>query len=200
MLIGKPFSTGLNEFWELKTMDWKNVVGKVAPVLGAALGGPLGGAAVSAIADALGLSEKTEEAVKNALSGTTPEQLLALKKADQDFAVRMEELGLKKEELGFTNEKDQLQIAAGDRDSARKREMAVGDHTARNLAYAITIGFFSVLFTLMFAEVDTGAKEILYVMLGSLGTAWTSVMAYYFGSTAGSKLKTELLSKAEPIK
>lgn len=181
-------------------MDWKNVVGKVAPVLGAALGGPLGGAAVSAIADALGLSEKTEEAVKNALSGTTPEQLLALKKADQDFAVRMEELGLKKEELSFTNEKDQLQIAAGDRDSARKREMAVGDHTARNLAYAITIGFFSVLFTLMFAEVDTGAKEILYVMLGSLGTAWTSVMAYYFGSTAGSKLKTELLSKAEPIK
>jgi hypothetical protein len=38
------------------------------------------------IANALGLDEKTEDAIKNALSGTTPDQLLALKKADQDFA------------------------------------------------------------------------------------------------------------------
>lgn len=179
-------------------MDWKNVVGTVAPVLGAALGGPLGGAAVEVIANAIGLSDKTEAAIKDALSGTTPEQLLAIKKADQDFAVRLQELGLKKEELSFGQEKELAQIAATDRDSARKREMSVGDHTARNLAYAITVGFFGVLFTLMFGEV-TGNKEILYVMLGALGSAWAGVIAYYFGSTAGSKQKTELLAKAQPV-
>lgn len=180
-------------------MDWKDIVGKVAPVLGAALGGPLGGAAVSVIADALGLNEKTEDAIKGALSGTTPEQLLALKKADQDFAVKMEELGLKREELSFAQEKDMEQISASDRDSARKREMSVGDKTARNLAYAITVGFFSVLFTLMFANLPKASESVLFVMLGALGSAWTGVIAYYFGSTKHSQMNTEMLAKAQPI-
>lgn len=180
-------------------MDWKNIVGTVAPVLGAALGGPLGGAAVEVIANAIGLSDKTESAIKDALSGTTPEQLLAIKKADQDFAVRLQELGLKKEELSFGQEKDMAQIAATDRDSARKREMTVGDHTARNLAYLVTLGFFSVLGVLMFADVSTHNESILYVMLGALGAAWSGVIAYYFGSTSSSKMKTELLAKAQPV-
>lgn len=179
-------------------MDWKNVVGKVAPTLATALGGPLGGAAVEAIAKALGLTEKTEAAIKDTLAGTTPEQLLALKNADNAFAVRMEELGLKREELSFGAEKDTLSIAAGDRDSARKREVAVGDSTARNLAYAITAGFFGILFALMFGG-NFGNTEILYVMLGALGSAWAGVIAYYFGSTAGSQKKTELLAKAQPV-
>lgn len=179
-------------------MNWKDVVGKVAPTLGAALLGPLGGAAAEVIAGALGLNEKTEEAIKNALSGTTPEQLLALKKADQEFAVRTQELGLKREELSFGFEREQLVVAAGDRDSARKREMAVGDKTTRNLAYMITVGFFGVLATLMFADVSTQNESILYVMLGALGAAWSGVIAYYFGSTAGSRYKTEMLAKSKP--
>lgn len=180
-------------------MDWKNVVSKVAPALGTALLGPLGGAAIEVIGNALGLDEKTEESIKNALSGTTPEQLLALKKADQEFATKMKELGLKDTELSFGFEKDQLQIAATDRDSARKREMTVGDKTARNLAYMITMGFFGVLATLMFADVSSQNESILYVMLGSLGASWTGVIAYYFGSTAGSAKKTELLAKSSPV-
>lgn len=174
-------------------MDWKNIVSTVAPWVGAAIGGPLGSTAVSVVADALGLSEKTESAIKQAISGTTPEQMLALKKADQEFAVRMQE-------LGFSQVKDLEAIAAGDRDSARKREMEVKDHTPRNLAYAITVGFFSVLLLLMFADFPENSKEVLYIMLGTLGTSWTACISYYFGSTAGSKVKSELLAKAPAVK
>lgn len=74
-------------------MEWKQVVGAVAPWIGTALGGPLGGMAVAAVADALGLSEKTEAAIQQAISGATPEQMLAIKQADQQFAARMQELG-----------------------------------------------------------------------------------------------------------
>ena len=76
-------------------MDWKDVIKTVAPWIGTALTGPLGGLAVEAAANALGLGEKTTEAIKTSLSGATPEQMLALKKADQDFALQMQALGFK---------------------------------------------------------------------------------------------------------
>lgn len=174
-------------------MNVPQVLKMVAPWLASAVTGPFGGMAVSAIADALGLSDKTEAAVKAALSGTTPEQMLALKQADNDFSIKMKE-------LGFKNEHDMEQLAVNDRDSARKREMTVQDKTPRNLAYAITTGFFGILVGLMFVKMPNGNKEILYVMLGSLGTAWAGVTAYYFGSTRGSQVKTDLLAKANPVK
>lgn len=174
-------------------MDWKAVVGTVAPWIATALGGPLGGAAVSAVADALGLSERTEGAIKAALAGVTPEQMLAMKTADQAFALEMQK-------LGFDNLKAMELIASEDRDSARKREMEVKDNTPKILAYAITLGFFGVLVFMMLAEVPQGSRDVLNIMLGSLATAWISITGYYFGSTSGSAQKTALLAKAPAIK
>lgn len=170
-------------------MEWQSIVKTVAPWIGTALGGPLGGMAVSAISDALGLSEKTESSIKQALSGVTPDQMLALKKADQDFALRMQE-------LGFENQKALEQLAVSDRDSARKREIEVRDTTPRNMAYAITIGFFGVLYFMLVRQVPDSSRDILNIMLGVLGTAWTGVISYYYGSTSHSMAKTELLAKA----
>lgn len=171
-------------------MDWKQVVATVAPWLGTAVGGPLGGMALETIANALGLSDATESAIKQAISGTTPEQMLALKNADLEFKVKMQE-------LGFANTKDMEALAVDDRNSARNREVTTGDKTARNLAYAITIGFFGTLTFLMLGSISTESRDILNIMLGSLGTAWVGVNSYYFGSTKGSQAKTEMLAKAE---
>ena len=40
----------------------------------------------------------------------------------------------------------------------------------------------------------------LLIMLGSLGTAWGMVMAFWFGTTNGSATKTELLAKAPAVR
>lgn len=170
-------------------MDWKAAIGKIAPVLGMALTGNIPGAAasaISAIAEALGLDNKSPEAIGAALKGMTPEQAMLLKKADQDFALsQIKEMHRAAEEAE--------RIAASDRDSARKREIAVKDYTPMILAYIVSIGFFGVLgFMLVESIPDTG-KEALLIMLGSLGAAWTGVIAYYFGSSAGSARKTEII-------
>lgn len=163
-------------------MDWKALVGSVAPVLGTALGGPLGGIAVKAIAGALGLSEQTEEAVAQALSGASPDDLLKLKQADQQFAKDMKALDI-----------DLERIHAGDRDSARKREAVIGDKTTRNLAYMVVGSFIGVVIAMLFAQV-TVESAMAGALVGYLSAKAEQVIAYYFGSSAGSKAKDAALA------
>lgn len=174
-------------------MSFDSVLKTVAPWLGAAMGGPpaLVAMAVSTIGETLGLTDKTMEGVKTALSGATAEDMLKLKAAEQDFQVKMQE-------LGFSHLETMEKVGAEDRADARKREIAVGDHTPRNLAYAVTVGFFAVLLVMVFVDIDEKVMTILNIMVGSLGTAWAGVLAYYFGKDSGSARTKELLAGAPP--
>ena len=87
------------------------------------------------------------------------------------------------------------ELEASVRNSARTREATVKDKTPAILAYSITTGFFGVLFFMMNYEIPLAEKEVLFVMLGSLGTAWTGVIAYYFGSSAGSAAKHSMIER-----
>ena len=69
----------------------KNVIGAVAPTLGTALGGPMGGIAANMIAEVLGVPNNPK-AIEKGLAEATPEQMLELKKAEQDFDLKMKEL------------------------------------------------------------------------------------------------------------
>lgn len=173
-------------------MDWTTVVRTVAPWIGTALGGPLGGMAVEAAANALGISDKTTDAVKQALGGATPEQMLALKKADQDFALQMQA-------LGFKQITDLEAIAAGDRKSARDMQVTTRSPIPAVLSVLVTLGYFGVLVGMMTGTLKTADSQALLLMLGSLSTGWGVVMAFWFGTTAGSSRKTELLAQAPPV-
>ena len=181
-------------------MDFKDLGGllaKLAPTIAAGLGTPVAGAAVLALEQAFGINTDGSTADKQvalatAISGATPDQLLAIKVADQKFALDMQK-------AGFDNISDLEKIAAGDRDSARRRETEVKDSTPRVLAYAITVGFFAILSALMFGKVPDSSKDVLYLMLGTLGTAWGSCISYFFGSTQNSAEKTKLLAASTPV-
>jgi hypothetical protein len=66
------------------------------------------------------------------------------------------------------------------------------------LAVAVTIGFFGILIGMMTDHFK--ASDALMLMLGSLGTAWTGIIAFYFGSSAGSQAKDEMIHKSTPVK
>jgi hypothetical protein len=170
--------------------DWKGLVKSIAPTIGTALGGPLGGVAGLALTKALGISDesaKDDTAMAAAVQGASPDQLLSLKKADQDFALQMQK-------LGFQNIEALEAIAAGDRANARDREIKTQDWVPKALGIAITFGFFGLLYYLMKYDVPKDNKDVLNIMLGSLGSAWMGVVTYYFGSSAGSARKTELMA------
>jgi hypothetical protein len=174
-------------------MDWQSIIKTVAPWIGTALGGPLGGMAVTAIGGALGLDTKTEDGIKQALAGVTPEQMMALKKADQDFQAQMQA-------LGFKQVTDLEALVVADRKDARDMQKTTRSPVPALLSYAVTMGYFVILGGMMLGILKVSDSQALLLLLGSLATAWGQVLAYWFGTTRSSEVKTDMLAKAPAAK
>ena len=169
-------------------MDWKKIVGAVAPTLATALGGPLAGMAAAVVSDALlGKPNGTDAEIATALQAGGPDALLRLKQADQAFAVRMQELGI-----------DLERVHANDRADARGREVKTGDKaTPRVLAGLIVGGFLLMVWFVLAGHVgglkDPVAAGLIGTLIGYVSAKADQVVSYYFGSSAGSAEKTALL-------
>jgi len=160
------------------------LLGQIAPTIATALGGPLAGIAVKTLSNVLlGHENGSEDDVKAAMATASPDQLVALKKIDADFKTHMKELDI-----------DLERISAADRDSARKMQTETKDWTPKALAFFITFGFFGALIWIMVFGIPQTGTEVLLMMLGSLSTSWTGVVQFYYGSSAGSKAKTDALT------
>jgi hypothetical protein len=147
----------------------------------------LAGVAVKTLSSALfGHEDGTEEQISAAMAAATPDQLAAIKKIDADFKVQMKSLDI-----------DLERIAAGDRDSARQMQRETKDWVPKVLAIVITLGFFGILIWMLLNGMPQTGTEALLMMLGALGTAWTGVVNFYYGSSAGSKAKNDLLASKE---
>jgi membrane-bound ClpP family serine protease len=163
------------------------LLGQLAPSIATALGGPLAGVAVKTLSNALfGHENGTEEQISEAMASATPDQLAAIKKIDADFKVQMKSLDI-----------DLERIAAGDRDSARQMQRDTKDWVPKVLAIVITLGFFGILIWMLLNGMPKTGTEALLMMLGALGTAWTGVVNFYYGSSAGSKAKNDILAAKE---
>lgn len=162
-------------------MDWLKAI---APTLATAIAGPFGTMAYGLAATALGVS--TEDAQKTIESGKlTSEQIAAIQQAEIAIKARAQELGL-----------DFAKLAVDDRKSARDMQSTTRSLVPSILALLVTLGFFGILIGLMTKTFAT--SDALMLMLGSLGTAWTGIIAFYFGSSASSQAKDQLLHQSSP--
>lgn len=162
----------------------------IAPTLASALLGPLGGVAVAGLGKILGLDSATTASVTKAISDgkISPEQVAEIKKLELEYQAKEKELGFKYSELEFK-----------DRDSARQMQIVTHSSTPTVLTYMVTIGFFGIL-GWMLNDPHVIDSPPLMIMLGSLGTAWTGCISYWFGTTSGSMAKTNLLAASSPVK
>jgi len=179
-------------------MSFNDVLKKSFPFISAAasLGGPIGTIAATLVGKAIGVDkvDPSTDGISNAIATAfaDPAQRAALIQAEQQFQAQMAELGYKDAEaLAAT--------AAADRADARQMQIQTKSGLPGVLAISITLGFFGLLAITAFRTVPVGSEKILDVMTGSLGAAWLAIVNYYFGSSAGSDRKTELLAQAPPI-
>lgn len=155
----------------------KQIIGAVAPTLGAALGGPLGGLAGNVLASVVGGGDASK--VEAAILGQNPETLLALKKADQEFTARMRELDIREEEL-----------AGQDRASARGL-FSVNQRPQIWLSVLFVGGYFLFLALLVSGDVHIpeSIKDTVLLLLGVITREVPTIMQFWFGSSIGSKTK-----------
>jgi hypothetical protein len=164
-------------------MDWLK---QIAPTIATCLGGPLAGLAVTAISKALGVDEdKVQDTIDQ--GKLNADQIVSLKQAEIELQKSAQELGLNFE-----------QLAVQDRASARDLQKETKSIVPPLLSVLVTVGFFGILIGLMSGKIVT--SDALMLMLGSLGTAWTGIIAFYFGSSASSQSKDAMIHNSTPIK
>ena len=153
-----------------------NILKSFAPTLATAVAGPLGGAAVTALASKLGVSDSVD-AVAKAIAG------------DPAAAQKIAELEL-----------EYAKLNAQDRDSARKAYAVIA--TSENatkldklvvpiLALGVVGLAFSLIGVLMFVDTPNDQQQLVIFALGFITSAAGQVLSFYFGSSQGSKDKTE---------
>ena len=150
----------------------KSVVSVVAPTLAQGLGNPTGAVtsiALSAIGKKLGIDPKPETVAK-ALEHPTQEQLLELKKVEQDFKVQMKELDV-----------DVYKIQTADIQNARKTFS--GDWTSKFLGLVVIGGFMGYIFLVTIQPPEQNSEALINLVLGYLGGPASAVISFYFGAS-----------------
>ena len=160
-------------------MDWKKTLAAVAPALATALGGPLAGMAVKIAADSLGI-ESNEDALAEIVLSGNPDALLKLKEADHLFKIELKRLDIELEK-----------IDKEDRESARELSK-VNMLPQIILSTLYTVGYFVVMYQFVTGEIviPLGNSTAFNILLGVLTAAQTQIMNFWFGSSHGSKQKT----------
>lgn len=146
-----------------------NIVGSVAPTLGAALGGPLGGMAGDVISKVLGV-ENNPASLEKAIAQATPEQLMEIKKAEIEFEAKMKELDV-----------DVYKIEAEEKKDARKHFSK--DWTARIIGIAMVGGFLGYIFLVTLQPPEQNSEALINLVLGYLGGLASAVISFYFGAS-----------------
>ena len=147
----------------------KNVVGAVAPTLGTALAGPMGGMAAKMIAEVLGVPN-TSKAIEKAVAEATPEQLLELKKAEQAFELQMKELDV-----------DVFKLETADIQDARGKFSK--DWTARIMGIVVVGGFMGYIFLVTLQPPEQNSEALINLVLGYLGGLASAIISFYFGAS-----------------
>jgi hypothetical protein len=156
-------------FKNLLSGSLKNVVGSIAPNLGAALGGPLGGMAGSVIAEVLGVPNNPKS-IEQGIQQATPAQMLELKKAEKDFELQMKEL-----------EVDVFELEVKDKQDARGKFSK--DWTARIMGIATLGGFLGYIFLVTLQPPEQNSEALINLVLGYLGGLASAVISFYFGAS-----------------
>jgi len=178
--------------------DITNFARKAIPWIGAAATGNVPALitmAAQAVSSVLGVEvAATPGAVATAIAGATPEQLLALKAADQDFALKMRE-------FDYKESSELLAGAYADTANARSRDVELIKTTGKtnkraDIMLGLTyIGLVALVACMLIRDIDanTALGGIVVLLIGKLISQWETGFQFEFGTTRSNKTKDDTI-------
>ena len=187
-------------------MDWKSIIRTAAPVLGTALGGPLAGAAIKVLGDAvLGNPDATQDEVAAAItSGLSPDAIVKMREADNAFKAQMKAMDIDILKLNAQTEAAYLEDVQSARNANGANRAVFWLGIAILITFATLMGFVMYgSFQLLTGGIVLKDVAVASVVSGLIGTVIgyvagnaQQVVGYYFGSSKGSADKTDALASA----
>lgn len=199
-------------------MDWSDalsVITKMAPMIATGIAGPLAGGAVSALEGVFGITPAPDASiidrqavVTTAIQNATPDQLLAITKANNDYALAMATAGFKNQAdlASVSLQRDQAVVA----DVADARKNNSGNPSVFHLAY-VTIFVFAALMSVVLYGIyqvlsggiaikDPGmvaaVAGLVGAIVGYVAANTQTVYNFIFGGSLGSERKTDAMAAA----
>lgn len=155
--------------------DLINLLKQYAPALATAVGGPVGGLVVQAIAQKLGVE-------------ASPSAVTAAIQADPQCAIKLAEI-----------DADQFKTEVEDRKSAREMQTATRSYFVPTLGFFIVASFIGVVVASLLG-LAVADSVLAGTLIGYLSGKAEQVISFYFGSSHGSQSKDELLFNSTPKK
>jgi hypothetical protein len=197
-------------------MSFTSILSAIAPELEAALplvGGPFGAVASMALKAVSGVVTPTDpsptvDKVLAALHGATPEQLAAIQKANDDFKLKTEQLGIDTLQIKADLEAKEAADDAADRASARASFIAVKFIPQMVLSAVFIAGYFFIsgflvyeLFTgqIKLIDVNPAVLTLVTTLVGVLTASVVQIVNFWFGSSHGSQKKDAALAQAATL-
>jgi hypothetical protein len=159
-----------------------------APTIAGLLGGPLASMGVSALESVFGLepgtTAKDPQQLVHAVASMTPETAIKLAELDDDLRAKLAQAGI-----------DADKIAAGDRDSARQRAVAMKDTSPIWIGFAIIVIWALINGYLLVASKPPAiAPELVGRILGMLDGVTMAFVYWLYGSSTGSAAKNQIIA------
>lgn len=158
-------------------MDWKSLgtsVGKVAPLLGTALGGP-GGAAIGTLVAAALHVEDTPLAISQAMLND-PEASTKLQGLQNQHAQALQEMAL-----------DTLKAELWDTANARRSHQY--SKMPATITIMLTVMVAGLLWAIFNESLPGGHADLAMMMFGQVFTLWGASITYWVGTTRSSAEK-----------
>lgn len=169
------------------TEKWLQIIEPLAPSFYKMLNSQYDSLAISIACDHYAI-EKSRVALRTFIESSDADNLDELLKVEAYVIGSMKKLNITESLFVFTDPTLEAKSIQG----------TIFSGMLMTLGILTTVGFFMMIAALMLLDVPKENKEPLFMLLGSLGSGWTMILSYFYGSSIVSHKKVNEETPAIP--
>ena len=167
-------------------------VSQFAPLLGSIIGGPAGGAIGGIIAHEFGGDINNPDDLASRIV-SDPNAQVKIIEIQNNTKVQLQQIIAQQAQAELVAQTAQVESDRLDRADARKNNTENKSIMPHLVSFMIIIGFFGAGYLLLAGGQTKSDAQVLFMMLGTLATAFGGVINYWLGSSSSSKSKDEAI-------